>query len=109
MATLTDPIFMFQFLNTKSAISSGEQLAKIVVNLLPVQGDISEPAYLKKHTSTLRKLSQQIDWLKLQNKYNFYQKAKLGNTFRWMLIDAGYDDKFTKNLTQWVLVRFNKL
>jgi hypothetical protein len=100
---------MIKFFYTKAAISSGEQLAKIVVSMLPLQGDMADPKYLKKNNSTLRKLTQQIDWLKLQNKFNFYQKAKLGNTFRWMLADAGYDEKLVKHLTQWVLVRFNKL
>jgi hypothetical protein len=100
---------MFNFFKSSKALTSGEQLAKIVLTMLPLAGDKTDEKYDKKLKATMRKLDQQIDWLKLQHRFNFYQKAKLGNSFRWGLMDAGYPEQLAKELTQWVLVRFNPI
>lgn len=95
--------------DTSAALAAGGLLAKIVLNVVPLVADQADIKYEKKLNAAMRKLNQQIDWLKLQHKFNLFQKAKLGNTFRWTLMDAGYEEAFAKDLTQWVLVRFNKL
>jgi hypothetical protein len=38
------------------------------------------------------------------HKLNWYKKARLGNTFRWTLLDKGYDKDFVDTWTHNVLV-----
>lgn len=38
------------------------------------------------------------------HKTNWYKKAHLGNTFKWMLHDAGYDQEFVDAMTHDLLV-----
>ena len=100
---------IFKMFSTTAANESGQALAKIVVSFVPKVPDKTDITYNKKLNSAMRKLKQQIDWLKVQHRFNVYQKAKLGNTFRWNLLDAGYEANYAKDLTQWVLVQFNSL
>jgi hypothetical protein len=39
-----------------------------------------------------------------QHKLNWYKKARLGNTFKWTLLDKGYDKEFVETWTRDVLV-----
>ena len=101
-----DTMFLNPF-NTTAATTAGESLAKIAIETVPVTLKSTEIKHAKKVKSALLKMTQQIEWLKLQHKFNFFQRAKLGNTLQWKLKDAGYDDVYIKELTQWVLMRLN--
>ena len=92
-------------LSTAVAINAGESLAQIVIDTVPMSFQKNDPKHVKKVALSIRKMTQQIEWLKLQHKFNFFQKAKLGTTLRWQLKDAGYDDWYSKELTEWVMMR----
>ena len=91
--------------STTVAITSGELLAKIVMDTVPMTVQANDPKEVKKVALSIRKMSQQIEWLKLQHKFNFFQKAKLGTTLKWKLKDAGYNDAYTTELTEWVMMK----
>lgn len=91
--------------STAVAIDAGEFLAQIVIDSVPLVAQENDQKYLKKVGVSMRKMGQQIEWLKLQYKFNFYQKAKLGNSLQWKLKDAGYRDLYTRELTEWVMMR----
>ncbi len=96
-----------KFLDTAAAVTVGDMLAQIVIDTVPIAVEKTELKHAKKVASSMKKVSQQVDWFKLQHKFNFYQKVKLGNTFQWKLKDAGYDEHYAKELTEWVLMRFS--
>ena len=91
--------------STTVAINSGESLAKIVMDTVPMSFQENDPKHVKKVALSIRKMSQQIEWLKLQHKFNFFQKAKLGTILQWKLKDAGYKDLYAKELTEWVMMK----
>lgn len=91
--------------STAVATAAGESLAQIVIDSVPLAVQENDQKYLKKVGVSMRKMGQQIEWLKLQHKFNFYQKAKLGNSLQWKLKDAGYKDIYTRELTEWVMMR----
>ena len=93
-------------LNTIMAVSVGESLAKIVMESVPLDTEKADPKLGRKVELSMRKMSQQIEWFKLEHKFNFFQKAKLGTTLKWKLKDAGYKDLYTTELTEWVLMKF---
>jgi hypothetical protein len=38
------------------------------------------------------------------HKLNIYKKAKLGNAFKWILLEKGYDAQFVDELTKEVIL-----
>ncbi len=92
--------------STTAATNAGELLAKIVIESVPLETEKKDLKLGRKVELSMRKMSQQIEWLKLQHKFNFFQKAKLGTALKWRLKDAGYKDTYTTELTEWVLMRF---
>ena len=91
--------------NTSAAISAGESLAKIVIDSVPLDTEKTDLKLSRKVELSMRKMSRQIEWLKLQHRFNFFQKAKLGTSLRWQLKDAGYKDLYTRELTEWVMMK----
>lgn len=91
--------------STGIATSAGEALAKIVIESVPLTAQKSELKHAKKVSASMRKMAQYIEWLKLQHQFNFFQKAKMGTTLQWKLKDAGYEELYAKELTEWVMMR----
>lgn len=91
--------------NTTVATTAGEALAKIVIDSVPLKAQKTELKHAQKVSVSMRKMSQHIDWLRLQHQFNFFQKAKMGTTLRWKLKDAGYEDWYSRELTEWVMMR----
>jgi hypothetical protein len=91
--------------STKAATSAGESLAQIVMESVPLDTEKADLKLERKVELSMRKMSQQIEWLKLQDKFNFFQKAKLGTALKWKLKDAGYKDIYTTELTEWVMMK----
>lgn len=91
--------------STAVANSAGEALANIVIDTVPLTVKGTDLKHAKKVGASMQKMAKHIVWLKLQHKFNFFQKAKLGNVLQWKLKDAGYEESYIKELTQWVLMR----
>lgn len=92
-------------LNTSAAIIAGESLAQIVIESVPLNTEKTDSKLSRKVELSMRKMSLQIEWLKLQHKFNFFQKAKLGTVLKWKLKDAGYKDMYTTELAEWVMMK----
>jgi hypothetical protein len=91
--------------NTAVATTAGEALAQIVIESVPLDTEKTDLKLGRKVELSMRKMSQKIEWLKLQHKFNFFQKAKLGTALKWKLKDAGYNDTYTTELTEWVMMK----
>jgi hypothetical protein len=87
------------------ARSFGEGLAQLFIEKLPSSHGLSSKAFEAKARETLGKLSKQVQAFRQSNRLNFYQKAKLGNAFKWTLRDAGYDAKYADELTEWLMLQ----
>ena len=92
-------------LSTTIATRAGEDLAKIVIESVPLTAQKSELKHAKKVSVSMNKMAQHIEWLKLQHQFNFFQKAKMGTTLQWKLKDAGYEEPYARELTEWVMMR----
>jgi hypothetical protein len=91
--------------STAAATQAGHALAQIVMDGVPLSAQKSELKHAKKVSVSMTKMAQQIEWLKLQHSFNFFQKAKLGTTLQWQLKDAGYEANYIRELTEWVMMR----
>lgn len=89
---------VFDWFDARAASEFGGSLADFVAERIPNQSP-------KKAPEALVKLFAQIERFKQANKLNMYKKAKLGNAFKWKLIDRGYADEFVEEMTKEVLLR----
>ena len=58
----------------------------------------------RKRAEFVQHLFLQVRHFKQSHKLNLFKKAKLGNTFKWRLLDLGYDPTFVDQLTKELLV-----
>lgn len=98
---------IFKWFDTKDAKQFGSKLAEFYVVRASVEGDDNKKKFVeKKQKQLLQKMLLQITQFKSANKLNFYQKAQLGNTFKWRLIEAGFERDYVNSLTNWLMRNF---
>jgi len=59
---------------------------------------------VNKRAKLLGKLTSGVTQFGQTHNLNFYKKAKLGNAFKWALLEKGYDAKFVDKLTKEVIL-----
>jgi len=59
---------------------------------------------VNKRAKLLGKLTSNVKQFGQAHSLNFYKKAKLGNAFKWALLEKGYDSKFVDKLTKEVIL-----
>lgn len=80
----------------------GQELAKYLISQLPPD---ASGRTLSKKKEVLRKLVFKTEKFGSQNRLNFYKRARLGNTFQWTLLDAGYSKEFVAELTKELMLK----
>jgi len=97
---------MFNWLNAAQAQEFGTSLARFYMQRVPFESPFSEKKFAAKTQETLKKMETQIQHFRGEHKLNFFQKAKLGNAFKWTLRDGGYDSAYVDEITEWLILRF---
>lgn len=59
---------------------------------------------VKKRAKLLVKLEQEAKQFGRTHRLNIYKKAKLGNMFKWTLLEKGFDKEFADKLTREVVL-----
>lgn len=94
---------LFGWFDAKAATQFGAELARFFMERMPVDTQKGEKKFAVKTSEILKKLSLRLNQFKSANKLNFYSKAKLANSFKWTLKDAGYDPKYIDDMTEWLV------
>ena len=94
---------LFNWFNAAEANQCGTELARFFMERMPVDTQKNEKKFAAKTSELLGKLSLRLNQFKSSNKLTVYTKAKLANSFKWTLKDAGYDSKYTDDLTEWLV------
>jgi hypothetical protein len=96
---------MLNWFDARDAQQFGTTLADFFIEKMPAATlDKSEKATQKKR-EVLQKITAQAEVFKISHKLNLYKKAKLGNAFKWKLLDGGYPEDVVDELTRALLVR----
>lgn len=88
---------IFDWFKAREVTEFGVKLADFLAERIPNKSP-------KKAPDALAKLFAQIEVFKQSHKLNMYKKAKLGNAFKWRLIDHGYTDEFIEEMTKELLL-----
>lgn len=83
----------------------GKKLAQFYVERVPFESPFSTKKFASKTQEVLKKIDLQVQQFRAGRSLNVYKKAKLGNAFKWLLRDAGYDSEYVDGLTEWLMER----
>ena len=70
-----------------------------------IEAPLGTKKFAAKTQETLKKIDLQVQQFKAGRALNVYKKAKLGNAFKWVLRDKGYDTQYVDDLTEWLMLR----
>lgn len=96
---------MINWFNTKEEQEFGISLANFFCEKFPLELGRKKNKSLAQRQKVLENMFRQIAEFKKLYKLNMYKKAKLGNSFKWHLIEAGYDHEFVDEMTKIVLLK----
>jgi len=91
--------------NAKDAHQFGGELARFFIERMPLDDQRKDKKFAAKAQRLLSKIDLDVQRFKATHKLNIYTRAKLGNTFKWTLKDAGYDATYVDELTAWLVKR----
>ena len=96
---------MFSWLDARDAQKFGISLAEFFMERIPLEMPNKKIKSLAKKQEVLDTMFSQIQQFKMKHKLNLYKKAKLGNAFKWKLLDADYDPALVDELTKVLLLK----
>ncbi len=94
---------MFSWFDAGTAKEFGSVMARFYIERMPIKSGLNEKQFASKSKQVLEKMERQLKNFKQQNRLNTYKIAQMGNTFKWGLKDAGYDDAYVDQLTKWLV------
>src|SRR3989338_1495634 len=96
---------MFDWFDARDAQEFGVSLAEFFMERIPLDAYSKKNKSLAKKQEVLDKMFLKIQPFKMQHKLNIYKKAKLGNAFKWKLLDANYDPELVDELTKLLMLK----
>ena len=96
---------MISWLDARDAEKFGITLAEFFMERTPLEKPNNKIKSLAKQQQVLDTMYSQIKPFKMKHKLNIYKKAKLGNAFKWRLLDSGYDPALADELTKLLMLK----
>ena len=102
---LDDNPRMLKWWSSSESQAFGSELARFLLAELSDSLGKGEAKFAGKVEKVLLRADQRIAEFKRQNSLNFFQRAKLANTFLWKLKDGGCSEEYATKLTEWLSMR----
>jgi hypothetical protein len=96
---------MLSWFDAHDAQKFGTSLAEFFIAGFPLDAPNKKSKSTVKKQEVLNKMFLQIQLFKKKHKLNIYKKAKLGNAFKWKLLDANYDPLLVDELTKELMLK----
>ncbi len=97
---------VFGWFDAKAAEAFGTELAKTFMGRVPLDADLKEHKFEARARSAIAQLERNVAAFRKEHALNVFQKAKLGNAFKWTLRDAGYPQDTVDKLTDLLMLQF---
>ena len=94
---------MLNWFSAKSSQELGNQLAVLLMELMPNNVQLNESKRVSKANFAKEKMLKLVKAFKQSEKLNFYKISKLVNTFNWKLKDAGFDKVLAAEFASWLV------
>jgi hypothetical protein len=89
---------VFSWLDSRAAVAYANATASEIKSLIPPSDHQPTRKEVAKRARKLERVVLSAKEFSTKNRLNFYKKARLANTLRWNLLDAGYSRDFVREL-----------
>jgi hypothetical protein len=96
---------MFSAFSAAEANRFGKELAGFLLSEMAAAPSQSDAKFAAKVEKLLLRADQRVAEFKKAQSLNFYQRARLANTFLWTLKEGGCSDEYADKLTSWLSMR----
>jgi len=96
---------IFAWFDTKAAKALGCDLAHSFIARVPVDTKLSDRKFEARAKAAVAALQLSVAEFKKAHRLNAYQKAQAGNSFKWVLKDAGYEATYVDKLTDLLMLQ----
>jgi hypothetical protein len=96
---------IFRWFDAGAAKKFGQELAEEFVASVSPGAQLSQNKFEAKVKSAVAQMDRRVAEFTKQHRLNAYQKAQLGNAFKWALRDAGYDADYADKLSDLLMLR----
>ncbi len=92
------------WLDTRAAVTFANSTSAEIRKLIPPSEHQPTRKEVGKRMKKLERVVLNAKAFSAKNRLNFYKKAKLANTLRWNLKEAGYSEDFVREVVGLVVV-----
>jgi hypothetical protein len=92
------------WLDTRTAVEFAHTMAREIQQSMPPSDEVPGKKEAGKRAKKIERIATQAKAFSRDNRLNVYKKAKLANTLKWSLKEAGYSDVFVREMVGLVLV-----
>lgn len=88
----------------------GTQMAMLLIQRATVEAEKSTRSKSakkgeKRFDATLHAIEKQVAEFRATHRLNVYSKAQLGSSFKFTLLDHGFENEVADDMTTWLLLR----
>lgn len=95
---------VLNWFDAREAKAFGKELALFYGSRASTTSEVRKKTIVeKKQRELLSKVLIKINVFKNEHDLNVYKKAQFGNSFKWQLIESGFEKKYADEITDWVL------
>ncbi|RYH71102.1 MAG: hypothetical protein EON54_00515 [Alcaligenaceae bacterium] len=107
---LTSTIMLDKWFGAGPAKQFGTQIAMLLVQRAAIEAEKSTRSKSakkgeKRFDATLLSIEKQLAEFRTIHRLNVYSKAQLGSSFKFTLLDHGFESDVADNMTTWLLLR----
>lgn len=95
---------LLNWLNTDEVDQFAKAIAADLIGRVPLLSESQRPLTPERLQNAHQAIVSRAGAFARTHDLNWYKKARLGNTFRWALLEKGYDKPFADTWTHNVLV-----
>lgn len=90
--------------DTRASEDFAARMAREIQQSMPPSDEAPGKKEAGKRAKKIERIATQAKDFSKSNRLNFYKKAKLANTLKWSLKEAGYSDVFVREMVGLILI-----
>jgi len=94
-----------KWFDASDAENFGRSLAQFFIQKIPLHAGSKDGKEIVKQLEAVDQMYSKIEQFKLNNSLNIYKKAKLGSSFKYELIAAGYKSELVDQITKGLMLK----
>jgi len=95
---------LLAWLDTRHVVEFARSIVAEIREAMPADEEVRSRKEIGKRARKIERLTERTRAFSREHRLNFYKKAKLANTLKWELKEAGYSEVFVREIVAHILV-----